>query len=165
MKTIFRFILFLISTYCYSQTINQLEFYNTGQFKNPKNLKIWILKNSDTLTCEIVNKKINIPITSGIHSVIIETHKDRYVINNVDFSKISSECKIIIGIEKNIENLKPLSKEYPNLYNLPERLTFIKIENLNQAKEVVFVVFTTEDLGNELKCSKSYDQYTLIKKE
>ena len=163
MKTIFRYIIFLTSICSFSQTTHQIEFYKTGKFKNPKNLKIWLVKNSDTLTCEVVNEKINIPQTSGIYSVVIESHKEKYMINEVDFSKINSESKIIIGIEKNIENLKPLSTEYPNLYNLPNTMTFIKIENLSQAMKVVFVVFATEDLEDKLKCTKSYTQYNLIK--
>ena len=165
MKRFFQFILFLTSINSFSQTTNQIEFYKTGKFKSPKNLKMWLVKNSDTLKCEIVNEKINIPQNNGVYSVIIENQKERFVINDVDFSLLNSERKIIIGIEKNIENLKPVSKEYPNIYSILDSITFIRIENLNQAKEVVFVVFTSEETENKFKKAKSYTQYSLVKKE
>lgn len=167
MKKILPYIIFFYTTLLFAQTNNQsyeFEFYKNGNFKKTKNLKIQLAKNLDTISCEIVNGKIILPKNLDTCNIVVNYRKEKYVIENVLFSKLETESKIIFGAENNLKNLKPLSSQFPNFYNLPNRLTFIDIKNLEQAKEVHFIVFTNEEkIGIKINC-KSYTQYYLEKK-
>ena len=167
MKKILPFIVFFYSALFFAQTNNQsyeFEFYKNGYFKKTKNLKIQLAKNSDTISCEIANGKIMVPKNLDTYNVIVNFRKEKYVIENVLFSKLETESKIIFGVENNMKNLKPMSAQFPNFYNIPNRLTFIDIKNLEQAKEVHFIVFSNEEkIGTKINC-KSHTQYYLEKK-
>ena len=66
--------------------------------------------------------------------------------NNKDYNKPMQNSSKPTRKRKNIENLKPLSTEYPNLYNLPNTMTFIKIENLSCKYE--------DNLGTQISSEK-----------
>jgi len=169
MKIIFNFILFFVTICSFAQTSSKsydFEFYKNGEFRNAKNFKIQIVKNLDTITCEILNEKIIIPEIKESCTVFFRIKNKKYIIENVDFSKLDSNSKIVLGIENNIENLEPISNQNPNIYIIKNTTIGVEIENLEQAKEVNFIVFTsTEITGNNSKKVKSYIQYFLAKKK
>lgn len=167
MKKILPFIVFFYTALFFAQTNNQsydFEFYKNGYFKKTKNLKIQLTKNSDTISCEISNGKIILPKNLDTCNVIVQLRKEKYVIEKVLFSNLVSKSKIIFGVENNIKNLKPISSKFPSFYIIPNRATIIDIKNLEQAKEVHFIAFTTEEkIENKINC-RSYTQYYLEKK-
>ena len=166
MKIILSFIVFFYTALFFAQTNNpsyDFEFYKNGYFKKTKNLKIQLAKNADTISCEITNGKIILLKNLDTCNVIVHFRKEKYVIEKVLFTNLVSKSKIIFGVENNIKNLKPMSAQFPNLYNIPNRLTFIDLKNLEQAKEVHFIAFTTEEkMENKINC-RSYTQYYLEK--
>ena len=169
MKKIINFILFFVTICTFAQTSNKsfdFEFYKNGEFRKSKNLKIQIIKNLDTIACEILNKKIIIPEIKDSCSVFIQIKNKKYIIDNVNFSKLDSNSKIVFGIENNIENFETIANQNPNIYIIKNTMIGVKIENLEQAKEVDFLVFTSiETIGNNSKRGKSYTQYSLVKKK
>ena len=169
MKLIFNFILFFVTICSFAQISNasyDFEFYKNGEFRDSKNLKIQIVKNLDTIVGEILNKKIIIPESKDAFTVIIRIKNKKYSIDNVDFSKLDSNSKFVFGIENNIENLEPISNHNPNIYIIKNTSIGVKIENLAQAKEVHFIVFTSAEInGNDSKIVKSYTQYSSVKKK
>jgi hypothetical protein len=169
LKKIINFIVFFVTIYSFAQSNNKsidFEFYKNGGFKNLKNIKFNLLKNLDTVTCEFLNEKIIIPEIQGTYTVIVEIKNKKYKIENVDFSKLDMDCKIVFGIENNIENFEPISNQYPNFYGIKKSKIFLKIEQLEQAKKVYFLVFTSEEkTGSNTKIGKSYAQYFLVKKD
>lgn len=166
MKIILSFIVFFYSILCFAQTNNQsydFEFYKNGYFKKTKNLKIQLAKYSDTISCEITNGKIILLKNLDTCNVIVHFKKEKYVIEKVLFSKLESKSKIIFGVENNLKNLKPISSKFPSFYIIPNRPTIIDLKNLEQAKEVHFIAFTTEEkIENKINC-RSYTQYYLEK--
>ena len=165
MKVLICFIFLLTAGMNFAQNNYSIEFelYKNGEFKSLKNVKVKLVKNSDTIMCEIVKGKILFPKKGDEFSVIVTIKNEIYVVDKVDFSKLYSASKFIFGIEKNLKNFKPISTQYPNIYELSNTSNFIKIENLNKAKRVNFVVFTSK--SNDIDKSttgKSYTQYSLI---
>ena len=165
MKAVINLILLLTTVMNFAQTNNttEFEFYKNGKFKSLKNVKVKLVKSLDTIVCEITNGKIIFPKNSGEFSVIVNIKNETYVVNNVDFSKLNSDSKFIFGVEKNIENFIPVSNQYPNIYEILNTVNFIKIENLENAKLVVFVAFISKESNDKSTTGKSYTQYSLIK--
>jgi hypothetical protein len=166
MKTVINLILLLTTLMNFAQNNNSVEFklYRNGEFRSLKNVKVKLVKNLDTITCEIVEGKILIPKMIDEFSVVVNIKKKTYVVDKVDFSKLNSDSKFIFGVEKNLENLKTISNQYPNVYVLSNTDNIIKIENLDKAKSVNFVVFTSKSKNTDNSITgKSYTQYSLIK--
>lgn len=142
----------------------EFEFYKNGKFISSKNATVKLVKNSDTITCVIEDGRILIPKVIEEFSVIVNINMKTYVVDKVDFSKLYSDSKFIFGTEKNFNNLKPISNQYPNLYSILKTTNFIKIDNLEPAKKVNFVVFNSHsNNSNNSVIGKSYSQYSLIK--
>lgn len=172
---IFYFMIFTISIYCSAQTESsnhEFKFYKNGLFKNPKNIKLYLVKNSDSIKCNILKNKVTIPRVSSSQTVVVSYRNKNYKINDVDFSKLDKDSKIVFGIEKSIENFSPISKELPNTYilrNSPiinNNFLAIKIENLHQAKKVNFIVFNCLAKSEEKKETyKTYSRSIIRKKK
>lgn len=165
MKTVINLILLLTALMNFAQNNNSVEFelYNNGEFRSLKNVKVKLVKNLDTIACEISEGKILIPKMTDEFSVIVNIKKKTYVVDKVDFSKLNSDSKFIFGVEKNLKNLKPFSKQYPNIYVLLNTDNLLKIENLDKAKRVNFVVFTSKSKNTDNTITgKSYTQYSLF---
>ena len=169
MKKFIHFILFFVAISSFAQTSNRtfdFEFYKNGEFKTPKKLKIQIIKNTDTIDCEINDKKIIIPQIKDSCTVLIKIKNKIRKIDNVNFSKLDSACKIVVGVENNINNFKLVETQVENFYSIKSTMNFIRLQNLELAKEVNFIVFTiSETTKNNSKKVKSYSQYYLEKKE
>lgn len=168
MKKVASIILFFYIIWSFAQTNSKafdFEFYKNGKIRNPKNLKIQLVKNLDTISCEILNKKIKIPDSNGIFDIIGKIKDKNYVIYDVDFSKLNLSSKFIFGIENNINNFKPISSEFPNFYILKNSTNSLQIENLEQAEKVYFVIFSYELFNdNNRKKVKNYNRYFSVKK-
>ena len=155
MKKVISIVLFFFTTWSFSQTNSKIfdfEFYKNGKFISPKNLKIQLVKNSDTINCEILNEKIIIPDTNGIYTIIGKIKNKKFIIDNVDFSKLNYYGKFIFGIENNINNFETVSIEFPNTYVLKNTTNTVQIENLKQAEKVYFIIFSSEVFTDEV-CS------------
>jgi hypothetical protein len=167
MKKIINLILLFVTICSFAQTNNKsydFQFYKNGNFRNSKNLKIQIVKNSDSIACEVLNKKIIIPEIKDSCTVFFKIKNKKYIINNVDFSKLDSNSKIIFGIESNIKNFESISNQNPNFYILKNASIGVLIEILEQTKEVNFIVFTSKiKTGNNKETIKSYTQYFFVK--
>lgn len=163
-----RFILFFVTICSFAQTSSRafdFEFYKNGEFVTPKKLKVQIVKNSDTLDCEIFDKKIIIPQIKDSCTVLIKLKNKIRKIDNVNFSKLDPACKIVLGIENQINNFKPLEAHFENIYSIKNTMHIVNIQDLDLAKEVYFIVFTTtETAKNNSKKVKNYTQYFLVKK-
>ena len=113
----------------------------------------------------VVCSRISVPKLNGEYSVILTFKKESYVVDNVDFSKIRFDCKFTFGTEKNIKNFKPLLLEVPNIYGLERTMIFVKIENIDIAKKINFVTFTTLFMKDKKSDTlEAYSQYNLISK-
>ena len=169
MKRIIIFILFVLPSCSFAQTSNKsfdFEFYKNGKFRNSNHLEIQIIKNLDTITCKILKNKIIIPKIKDSCKVFIKTKSKNYLIDNVNFTKLDADSKIIFGVENNIGNFESIANQNSNFYIIKNTMIGIKIENLEQAKEVNFLVFTSiEIIENNRRTAKSYTQYSLMKKE
>lgn len=166
MKTVINLILLLSVLMNFAQNNNSVEFeiYKNGKFISLKNATIKLVKNLDTITCVIEDGRILIPKIIEEFSVVVNINMKTYVVDKVDFSKLYSDSKFIFGTEKNFNNLKPISNQHPNLYSISNTTNFIKIENLETAKKVNFVVFISQsNKSNNSVIGKSYTQYSLIK--
>ena len=168
MKKVISIILFFYVIWFFAQTNSKaidFEFYKNGKIRNTKNLKILLVKNLDIISCEILNGKIKIPDLNGIFAIIGKIKNKKYIIDNVDFSKLNLSSKFIFGIENNIKNFKPISSEFPNFYILKNSTNSLQIENLEQAEKVYFVIFSQE-LFNDYnrKKVKNYNRYFSVKK-
>jgi len=158
MKIIY-FIIFTISIYCSAQTensVHEFDFYQNGFYKNSIKIKLFIIKDSDTIKCRILKNKITIPKVSSSHSVIVYHKKKVYKIRDVDFSKLDEESKVVFGIEKNLGNFIP-ADNIPNTYFMDYHRLAVKIENLNHAKKVSFIVFNSSTTANNIV--RSYKNY------
>ena len=86
MKKIIILFLFFVTICSFAQTSNKsfdFEFYKNGEFRNSKNLKIQIIKNLDTIACEILNKKIIIPEIKDSCSVFIQIKNKKYISDKI----------------------------------------------------------------------------------
>lgn len=153
------FIIFTISIYCSAQTnntIHEFDFYHNGNYKNSKKINFLIVKDSDSITCNISNRKISIPKISAPCSIIVYYRKKSYKINNIDFSRLDNESKIVFGIEKNLKNFSPV-RTIPNAYLLDNYKLAVKVKNIKQAKKVNFIVFNSSKTQSNGKISyKNY---------
>lgn len=167
MKTAFTLFLVLISLSTYAQYDNtvQFEFYKNGKFIDLKKVSVKLVQNLDTVACQIIGRRISVPKLNGEYSVILTFKKESYVVDNVDFSKIRFDCKFTFATEKNIKNFKPLLLEVPNIYGLERTMIFVKIENIDIAKKINFVTFTTLFMKDKKSDTlEAYSQYNLISK-
>jgi len=167
MKIIY-FIIFTISIYCSAQTENSVHefgFYQNGYYKNSKKINFFIIKDSDTIQCSIIKNKITIPKISSSHSVIVYHKKNVYKISDIDFSKLDKESKVVFGIEKNLGNFMP-ADNIPNTYFMDYHRLAVKIENLNHAKKVSFIVFNSSTTANNIiKTYKNYGRSEIVEKK
>ena len=167
MRKNFTFFLLLTSIFGYSQDNGtvQFEFYKNGKSIDLKNVRVKLVQNVDTVACQIIGRRISVPKLNGEYSVILTFKKESYVVDNVDFSKIRFDCKFTFGTEKNIKNFKPLLLEVPNIYGLERTMIFVKIENIDIAKKINFVTFTTLFMKDKKSDTlEAYSQYNLISK-
>lgn len=168
MKRIINFIIFFVSIWSFAQAPNHsydFKFYKYGSFRNSKKMTFQLVKDIDTINCEVSKGKIQVPNISGKYTVVVTLKKDKYVVENVDFSKLYLGSTIVFGIENDFSNFSPpASNQYPTIYTLPNSLIPIKIEHIEQARSVHFVVFTSEKQdGKKLKEVRSYSQYFIVK--
>jgi len=170
MKWIINFVLFFTTISSFAQTNGHyydFEFYKNGSFYNTKKLKVQLVKDLDTIACEVAKDKLLLPDISGNYTVVVNIKKDKYIIANVDFSKLYRSSTIVFGIENDFSHfLSPESRQYPTIYTLPKTLIPLQIEHLEEAKAVHFVIFTSEKQdGKMFKEVSSYSRYTLVKKD
>ena len=167
MKIIY-FIIFTISIYCSAQTedsVHEFGFYYNGFYKNSKKIKLYLIKDSDTIKCSILKNKITIPKVYSSHTVIVYHKKKIYKINNMDFSKLNNESKVVFGIEKNLWNFIP-ADNIPNTYFMDSHRLSVKIENLNHAKKISFLVFNSSTTAsNRVTTYRSYGRSEIIEKK
>lgn len=143
-KKVIYLLLFFVTFFCIAQnenTVHDFRFYKNGQFKNTKQVKLYLVKNSDTLNCDISKDKITIPKVSSIFDVVIHYKKKIYKITDVNFSNLKKDSNIAFGFEKNLDNFLTISKEFPTAYILKETGLLLEINNLEHAENVYFIVF------------------------
>ena len=148
--------------YCFTQIQSntyEFKFYKNGQYKDTKKIELFLVKNSDSIKCEIIKNRITIPKVNSIYSVVLLNKKKAYTIENVDFSKLDNDSKIVFGLEKDLRRFTQLSSEFPTTYFLNETGLSIKIEEKNLAKKVNFIVFNSRTkMSNEKFIVKNYSQ-------
>lgn len=168
MKGIF-YLIFLISWHSNAQELNlsrRFEYYKNGNFENVDRLTFKVANNSDTISCEIIGGKLILPKLSSTYSIIVTDGEKRFIIEDVDFTKVEGNLDIIFGVEKNFKNLNLIESAAGTFYSLKNRLAFVQLENLNDAKEDCFIIFQSPTGDEQMKkTSKSYSRFAITKRK
>ena len=148
------YILLFTSLFCSAQTEKNsygFQFYKNGRIVKAKKVNVYIVNGNDTLQCDVNNDNILVPKVSAVCSVLIEYKNKTYQIDDFDFSKISSEGFVFLGIENNMENFDLITPKYPNAYILKTYGIAINIDNYVSIKKICFLNFsyTTREVGNK----------------
>ena len=162
-----RIILFIVFTTvcCFSQTKDnphEFKFYKNGVYKSTKKAELYLIKKLDTIKCEITKSKIIIPKVDSVYSVVIKTKRKSYIIQDVDFSKLDNDSKIVVGSENDMTKFEQVSNDFPTMYFLKETGLAVEIEKMSQANKVNFIIFNSRTKVNEEKyVVKNYSQSTV----
>lgn len=136
------FFFFVSTFYCFSQTeLKEFEFkfFKNGLYRNLKNIELKVIKDSDTINCNILNRKIMIPTMISSSEVLINVKKKQYKIKKVDFTKLSVGSIIIFGIENNLKNY--FLAENPDTYAHKYAISAFKKSDIDEIKKVIFLTF------------------------
>ena len=156
---IFCVLFFLFTIHCNAQKGNSYEFkfYNNGKFKSSKKVEVYLVTKTDSIKCKITNGQINIPENTNTNSLIINYKKNKYNIENIDFSKLDNKSVIIFGIEKNTENFSVTQE--PDIYLHLKTNTALKMDDPHKEKKIVFLTF------NAITGKKTWSSYCRIATE
>lgn len=160
-------ILLFVFSYSNAQNINlthEFKFYKNGKFLKSNDLQLFSIKGMDTIEFNVASDKIKIPKINFTGSILVVKGKKKYLIEEVDFSKIDENSNVLFGIENNFENLIKVSDKYQSARTLKNNLILLNVENLEQAKEICFVIFSSVIAKQEsVKSSKSYSKMAISK--
>jgi len=160
MKLVTALLLFVFS---YSNAQNEIsnhefKFYKNGKFVKSKKLEIYFINASDTIKVDVVSNEVKMPKLESVNSVLVIVGKNKYLISEVDLSKVNEGSTIIFGVEKNFSNLISVKAEFPKMRKLGNENILLKVENLEQAKEICFLVFHSK--VKEEPNKKEYKMYS-----
>ncbi|MDI1257195.1 MAG: hypothetical protein PSV16_13965 [Flavobacterium sp.] len=160
-------LLFLITLSAQAQKkplVLEFGFYLNQTIVSNRSVKCSIIIENDTIDCPIKSDKIYLPQIDSKGTLFFKFKKKIYKIEEVDFSKVHENMVMLIGSEKNTENFKLLSSDFPDRYRIDRTLIGVKIENLELAKEVWFVCFNAVYPEGDKKITVgSYSKSTIVK--
>lgn len=160
-------ILFFVFSYSNAQNetiTHEFKFYKKGEFLKSDDLQVYAINGIDTIKLNVALDKIKIPKINFQISILVVKGKKKYLIEDVDLSKIDDDSNVLFGIENNFKNLIKVSDEYPSVRKLKNNLFLLNVENLEQAKEICFIIFTSSSEPNDnRRTSKSYSKMAVSK--
>lgn len=158
------FLFFTLHLFGQNETTNHsFRFYKNGSYESTLELKIQAVFEKDTVTCEIKDKILLLPFADEIGSIIVTYKKEKYILNEINFSSIKNNADVIFGLEDDMKKFVPISPKFPTLYMVKNSMNSIKIDDIKNVKQICFISFALKQKENEKMSVRCYDKTIILK--